>query len=278
MLIPRFWARAKGDATDPKGKKYALNVWGWSQDGVTDALAVAQRRLREGIQRLARGEPSDEYFYGRQPLREEILRTLGDPGAENEAMVTRNRYGAEVLNTARIPFVDVDAPRSGGSSGFFGLFKKKDKEDPILARLREACGRSGRSTFRIYKTSAGYRVLAPDLSLDPKSQDTQDFLGAFGSDPAFMKLCRIQGSFRARLTPKPWRIDVPPPPNQFPREDPSTRAAFSDWLKTYESAAQSFATCRFLESVGSMLPTSRSRALIEEHDRATQAESGRPLA
>ncbi len=278
MLIPRFWARTRGDATDPEGKKYALNVWGWSQEDVSDALSVAQRRLREVVGRLTRGELGDEYFYGRQPLREEILRTMSGEAFEGEdVVVTRNRYGAEVLNTARLPFVDVDAAPGGASSGFFGLFKK-DKTDPALTRIREACARQGRCTFRVYKTSAGYRVLAADLSLDPKSQATQDFLGSFASDPAFMKLCRIQGSFRARLTPKPWRIDLPLPPNQHPRDDPSARAEFEAWLSKYESACREFATCRFLESIGPTRPSSRSRALIEEHDRVTRATSDLPLA
>jgi len=278
MLIPRFWARTKGDATDPGGKKYALNVWGWSEDGVTDALVMAQRRLREAVARLTRGETSDEYFYGKQPLREEILRTLGASGEGGEAMVTRNRYGAEVLNTARLPFVDVDVPPAVGLSSLFGFFKKKDKTDPVLTRIREACARNSRSTFRVYKTNAGYRVLAPDLSMDPKSQSTQDFLAGFGSDPAFMKLCRIQGSFRARLTPKPWRIDCPPPPNQHPREDPSARTVFDAWLKKYESVSQAFATCKFLESIGSTRPSAETRTLVEEHDRVTRAESNLPLA
>lgn len=277
MEIPRFWARTKGDATDPSGKKYALSIWGWSQDGVTDALSVAQRRLREVAGRLTRGEPGDAYFYGRQPLREEILRTLGESREGNEAVVTRNRYGAEVLNTSRLPFVDIDSPPGGASSGFFGFFKK-DKTDPTLVRIREACAQKGRSTFRVYRTCAGYRVLAADLAMDPKSQATQEFLTSFGSDPAFMKLCRIQGSFRARLTPKPWRMDLPLPPNQFPRDDRAAQTEFQSWLEEYERASSKYATCKFLESIGSTRPSSETRIVVEEHDRVARAESDLPLA
>ncbi len=277
MLIPRFWSRTKGDVTGPSGKKYALNMWGWSQEGVTDALGVAQRRLREVTGRLARGESGDEYFYGRQPLREEILRSVGEPDGAIEALVTRNRYGAEVLNTARLPFVDVDLPPAGASSGFFGFFKK-DKTDPTLKRIREACAQKSRSTFRVYRTRAGYRVLATDLSMDPKSEGTQDFLASFGSDPAFMKLCRIQGSFRARLTPKPWRIDLPLPPSQYPREDPAALAEFEEWLKEYERASSGFATCKFIESIGTARPSTETQGLVKEHDRVTRSESDLPLA
>ncbi len=277
MLIPRYWAKTKGDATDPQGKKYALSIWGWSQEGVSDAVSVAQSRFREVVARLTRGEPGDEYFYGRQPLREELIRTLGEPGERTEALVTRNRYGALVLNTARLPFADIDSPPAGLGSGLFGFFKK-DKTDPTLLRIREAGARHARSTLRIYRTFAGYRVLAADLALDPKSESAQDFLAGFGSDPAFMKLCRIQGSFRARLTPKPWRLDLALPPNQYPRDEPAAQAEFDAWLKGYEQACSGFATCKFLESMGSTRPSSETLALVEEHDRMTRAQSDLPLA
>ena len=56
---------------------------------------------------------------------------------------------------------------------------------------------------------------------------------ALGADPAFLHLCRIQGSFRARLTPKPWRCGQANPPGSFPRE-PEAQAAFAEWLAQYQ--------------------------------------------
>ncbi len=43
-----------------------------------------------------------------------------------------------------------------------------------LERMRAACGRSPRTSFRIYRTSAGFRVLATDLLLDPQSPQAQE--------------------------------------------------------------------------------------------------------
>ena len=273
MLIPPFWANARGEATDPEGKHYALRLWGWSQADVAEALSLAQRRLRETISRITSGSIGDDYAYGRAPLREEIVRTIGDDG---QTIITRNRYGALVLNTTRLPFIDVDAAPVASGGGLLGFFKKAPAADPALERIRAACARSARHGFRIYKTSAGYRVLVTTGGLEPQSSGTEAFLKDFDADPAFIKLCRLQSSFRARLTPKPWRIDCPLPPGQHPREG-KDEDAFRAWLSKYEAASEGFAACRFLESTGAR-PSTELMVLVDEHDRMCGATSDRPLA
>ena len=34
MLIPSHWSKAQGSAEDPEGKRFALQIWGWSQTSV----------------------------------------------------------------------------------------------------------------------------------------------------------------------------------------------------------------------------------------------------
>lgn len=279
MLVPRHWASADGGATDPDGKRYRFRLWGWSQESEGDALAMARQRLADLVARITSGAPAGAaYLYGKQPLREEIVRTVGEAGSPSEAVVTRNRYGALVLNTAQVPFVDVDAPAAGGLSRLLGRLRRAPPADPVLERIREACRASGRHAFRIYRTKAGYRVLATDLLLDPRAESTQDFLARFAADPWFMKLCKLQGSFRARLTPKPWRCGCPLPPGRHPRRDEGVQRAFEAWREAYESASGGFAACHYLETVGAALPSSKARAVVDEHDRVCGAQSGRPLA
>ena len=104
MLIPKHWSSADGDASDPDGKRYALRIWGWSVSNLTEAADVARRRLADASARIRSGSlGKDPYFYGKTPLREEIIAAVGKDG---EAIITRNRYGALVLNTARVPFID----------------------------------------------------------------------------------------------------------------------------------------------------------------------------
>jgi hypothetical protein len=276
MQIPRHWARAKGKAQDPSGKPYALSIWGWSASSAAEAAQVAERRLVEARARIANGAPRHEaYFYGKTPLREEIVRAIGGEGA---AVVTRNRYGALVLNAARVPFIDVDVPEGGGFGlrAFFG--KRPDPAAAVLARVREACARSRGASFRIYRTAAGFRVLATDLTLDPGSARTEELLEGFGADPFFTKLCKLQASFRARLTPKPWRCGCPPPSTSYPREDAGARSTHEAWLAAYEAAIRSKATCSLVETVGFGRTSDEARPIVEEHDRECRVEEALPLA
>jgi hypothetical protein len=157
------------------------------------------------------------------------------------------------------------------------VFGRRPSTDPVLERVREACQDKGRNSFRIYRTRAGYRVLASDLFLDPREASTQGFLAAFDADPFFTKLCGLQGSFRARLTPKPWRCGCPLPPGRHPREA-GAASGFAAWLAAYETASDRFASCKYLESIGPGRTSSEARAIVEEHDRVSRALSDLPLA
>lgn len=277
MHIPAYWSKATGSAQDPAGRRYAMRVWGWSARDLTEAAAVARQRLAEACGRVAAGTlGSQAYFYGKAPLREEIVRRVGE-----DAIVTRNRYGALVLNTSRVPFMDVDAPSSarGAGGGLFGLFRgqRPDPAAAVLERVRAACRRSPGTSFRIYRTAAGFRVLATDLTLDPTSSQAQALLADFSADPFFVKLCRLQASFRARLTPKPWRCGCALPPCSFPREGPA-QEAFGQWLRSYEAATRSKATCEMVETHGPGRTLPEAAQIVAEHDRACRVGAGLPLA
>ena len=276
MQIPRHWARVKGATEDPSGKPYALSVWGWSANSKAEAAQVAERRLAEARARIGRGAPRHEaYFYGKTPLREEIVRAIGGDGS---AVVTRNRYGALVLNAARVPFIDVDLPESGGL-GLRALFgKRPDPAAAVLDRVREACARARGASFRIYRTAAGFRVLATDLTLDPQSARAEELLAGFGADPFFTKLCKLQASFRARLTPKPWRCGCLSPSTPYPREDAGAQRKHEAWRSEYEAAIRSKATCSLVESVGFGRTSEEARAIVDEHDRVCRVGETLPLA
>ena len=276
MQIPRHWARAKGLAQDASGKPYALTMWGWSASSTAEAAQVAERRLVEARARIASGAPRHEaYFYGKTPLREEIVRAIGgDAGA----VVTRNRYGALVLNAARVPFIDVDVPEGGGG-GLRALFgKRPDPGAVVLERVREACARVRGASFRVYRTAAGFRVLATDLTLDPQSARTEELLSGFGADPFFTKLCKLQASFRARLTPKPWRCGCLSPSTSYPREEAAARRKHEAWLSEYEAAIESKATCSLVEAIGFGRISDEARPIVEEHDRVCRVGEKLPLA
>jgi hypothetical protein len=184
---------------------------------------------------------------------------------------------ALVLNTAQVPFIDIDRPHVGIFARLARAIRRASGDDAGLEPVREACRRSGAS-FRIYATRAGYRLLVTDRFLDPQAASTEAFLAEFGADPFFIKLCKLQRSFRARLTAKPWRCGCTPPPGQFPREDPALEAAFRSWRGEYETASNRFAACRYVEDIGPGRTLPEVRAIVEEHDRRARAHEALPLA
>lgn len=148
-----------------------------------------------------------------------------------------------------------------------------------LEKLRAALASAGKGAFRIYRTAAGFRALATDRAFDPASAEAQGLMKATGTDPWFVQLCLAQKSFRARLTPKPWRLGMKPPPVQFPREDPLDEQRFAEWLAEYEQLSTKHATCKYLETAGKAGMVGEGDAsLVELHDRMSRATESLPLA
>jgi hypothetical protein len=287
MKIPKYWMRREGDVQRPDGTPLRLSAWGWSDTSTSEAEGRAGDRFRSLQQRVTQGlELPRGYGYGSRPMREQILEEIPGPDGRPDALLTRNSYGSVVLNAARAMFVDVDVPRRSSPrdepAGFsvmrmFGLGGGAKEQAAALDRLRHALAGSG-GTFRVYRTAAGFRLLATDRVFVPASSDSESVMRATGADPAFVQLCRVQESFRARLTPKPWRMGEMPPPSQFPRGDREQEAAFNEWLERYERASASKATCRFVETVGSGWLHREIAPIVRLHDERTKAESDLPLA
>jgi hypothetical protein len=279
MHIPTTWTKASGIAQAPNGKLFNITVWGWGDDQA-GAGALAAERLQRVLDRIGRGEPFPaKYAYGSRPLREEILETFdGAAGGEPAALLTRNSYGAQVLNAARLLFLDIDLEEPTTTQRIKGLFAGKSPQETALTGLRDALQQHTRTTFRVYRTAAGLRVMAVDREFDPAGPDARQLMEATGTDPAFMHLCRVQHSFRARLTPKPWRCELTGPPGDHPRQDAGSRQRFAEWLSAYEAASQGYAVCRYLETIGPGEARGEARTLLELHDRVSRAEEDLPLA
>ena len=279
MQIPFFWARASGDATSPEGKRLSLFAWGWSLTTRADAEQGARDRLARMVARVGKGEDLPKrYQYGERAIREERLEDLSGADGSTVMVVTRNRYGALVLNASAAMFIDVDLPPDE-PGGLMSMFKKKtDPAEPVLASVRGALAALAPRSFRIYRTAAGFRVLALDREYQPASAETTDIMTKVGADPAYVQLCRAQTSFRARLTPKPWRCRHTTPPGDFPRDDPALQQRFEQWLTGYDAACAGHATCRFVEQLGQAPTAAAVAPVLALHDRLTLADSGLPLA
>lgn len=278
MRIPRAWAKATGEGIRPDGKAISVAVWGFGEDH-SSAKSSASQRLQSVLDRIRRGDRfPDKYAYGERPLREEILQTVESAtGNDVSAVVTRNVYGVEVLNAARLLFLDVDLGPPNVFQPLLRVFGIS-KEERALTRLRDVLRTNSDATFRIYRTASGFRAMAIDRDFDPTDGGVQELMQSTRTDPAFARLCMAQRSFRARLTPKPWRCGLWGPPGRHPRLDGEMQQRFAAWLAKYESASMSYATCRYLETVGSGSPKGDKKTLLELHDRATRSSESLPLA
>lgn len=87
-------------------------------------------------------------------------------------------------------------------------------------------------------------------------------------------------AFAPRVSPKPWRIGIsqhmrplgirPVNPDRLPERQ--------RWIDDYERAAASFASCRFVESLGSSTVHPSAADVQRIHDELCQANSELPTA
>jgi hypothetical protein len=134
---------------------------------------------------------------------------------------------------------------------------------------------------RIYRTPSGLRVLALHRAFDPDDPEALECFKALAADPVYVRMCRNQKCFRARLSAKPWRLGIarhiisgrvawPPKPDRLP--------ARSAWIEHYESAANGYAACAWITDLGSGGVSPEVRPVMELHDRESKALTGLPIA
>lgn len=126
---PPYWRQRTGSAIQPDGRKIALTVWGWSWTSEWDAESVAAERLTTAFANLQAGAERANY-YPRLPLREETLREVSGRSEKLLAVISRNRYGAEVLSTQAVVIADVDLPAQRRSRGRLRRIFASGADDP----------------------------------------------------------------------------------------------------------------------------------------------------
>lgn len=274
MRIPRYWAKASHQTKDNEGAPLKISCNWWSDSSLEEARSFASRHALEVAKRVSSGVALNQYSYGDRPLREERMREVLGENGEPAAVITRNSYGSLILNTRRVMFLDFDAPETSRLSksikrlfGFGSSF-----EEEVLSRITSWIKSNPNFGLRLYQTAKGYRGLVSHAYFDPKSQSTENTLVALGCDPLYLKLCKTQECFRARLTPKYWRCrDIPAPPNRFPWESSSEERKFREWERMYKEKSARYATCKFISNYGASNQAAEARIVIEEHDKVACA-------
>lgn len=151
----------------------------------------------------------------------------------------------------------------------------------LLSRIESYLEQHPERLLHLYETPNGMRALVMDRTFDPLSQESETTLAALSNDPLFVRLCRQQQCFRARLTPKPWRVptlgSARPPKKLWPL-DAERLVKHREWVARYEAQTQGFAACRYLETRGNAPACAAALAVQAVHDEISSAHTSKPLA
>ena len=319
--IPKYW-EMKDVCFDIDGDEVGCYVWGYSDGDPEIARQMIQEKIpkvEEAIRRSWAGSDRNDHdhqaewrrYYHVDAIREQRLEDFS-PDGEEIAVITRNGYGAKIINCPEVMFVDIDTDEedegnyppvpdhwSGQPGCLAGLFGGEGDADPNPESLRseaeEASPRPALSQskvmalnlvkkyaesnpgsgFRIYETTLGLRLIATNQLYDPASDSTMEILQALDCDELYMRLCRVQKCFRARLTPKPWRIGHKSPPagNRNPNNPcnprsptPAKDPEYIRWLESYEARSDSYQACHFIEKIGMEAPEPSIKEVVRVHD------------
>lgn len=279
MKLFRYWRKVEGMLDIPGMPPQRTTVYGASDISEADAECQAAGKLRLIQERILGGGSFDSENYT-APIREEIL-SVAAPGN----VITRNRYGAQVLNSETVFFADVDDSsfrrrRPGWLGRLLGRREESVDEfrerllDRILRRLSGSVPENAH--VRIYRTRAGYRIMITGAELPPGSRSAAALLRKLNADWLYTMLCAKQQCYRARLSPKPYRIGLKTPRLNYPYPA-DAMPALENWLREYESRSGGYAVCRLIKTLGGQ-PLKSAREIINEHDSRCRVDAKLPLA
>jgi hypothetical protein len=269
----------------------AVTAVGWSFNSAAEAERHAVENSEKRAQLLVAGGSSERarHYYVDRPMREPILRDFRDSAGQKVGIVTRNIYGALILNTARLCFIDVDLPERPPTSSVVNLIKRFFggstppvaefvPETEALQRAEAWANSHAPWLWRAYRTKAGLRFLAAHAPLEVDSRVVREAFEALGADPLYQKLCAGQKCFRARLTPKPWRCGYSSAHLNWPFVDAAAESRFEKWDAAYRERCLAWRTCAALPSIGSARPAAQFAELISYHDETSGVAGQLPLA
>ncbi len=290
-----------------------------AQANATTRAADALKRIQSGEQ-LLRREPRQAYNGAEGvPIREEIIAEHGNVVITRNSYGALCLNTPDVLFAdvdfhsdphpgygcglglllmlpafwAGIHFASLAAFFALAAVGFllaFGLVRSLHKlsqtarggpEKMAAGRIEAFLARHSDWRLRLYRTPAGLRVLAAHRTFSPDEAEVAEFFQALGADPMYVTMCQRQKCFRARVSPKPWRIGmtahIKPRRGVWPVR-PEAMPARKAWIDSYHEKANAFASCRFEHEAGSGGTHETVRRVLALHDQLCRAESGLPIA
>lgn len=269
MKFAKYWSEVSVAVDEAIFGINKLSAWGASNEDATQAGIKAQERATILRQLVSRGvDAFREYEYWNGYIREEVLDEITNEDGHVLAVLTRNCYGAIVLNTESVLFGDIDVVEPGFLSKLLQRFGKAKKDKAFfVSKVEQYQKQNPMYTIKVYETFAGLRFVVTNKVFENYSKSAKAIFTALGADPLYVKLCKAQSCFRARLTPKPWRIKLDRPPSRFPRQEQSEINDFTSWVQNYEAASRAVSTVKLVAVFGNDFEHPDVARVLAVHDR-----------
>ena len=165
MRVFRYWVRCS-DELVVGGEKQVSTVYGGSNISVEDAIKEARNRLEKVQAKILYGRVLKNKDY-EVDIREEIVQEI-----DFQNIITRNRYGALVLNSENRMFIDIDQNKR--FMGFWdwllrnNLPRKELLQQKIIKKLSSKKYRA--TNARVYETNNGFRVVLLKETDSPRNK------------------------------------------------------------------------------------------------------------
>ncbi|WP_028025104.1 hypothetical protein [Enterovibrio calviensis] len=268
MKFAKYWKKHDVTVDSDIFGREKLSIWGASNTSENDAGVNAEKRLA-AMRAFLQGNFSkeDEYEYWVDFVKEEILEEVNATDGGLLAVLSRNGYGARVLNTDRVVFGDIDIQPAGFLERIMHRFGRPKKDKQFVIKQIETYQRLHPSlSFRVYETHSGIRFILTNQHYSPGDADVETIFQALNVDPLYTTLCKRQDCFRARLTPKPWRVGLSRPSSRYPRSTDEEQHEFQRWIRDYESASAPYTATKHLASFGEAKVSADIQKVIDIHD------------
>ena len=264
MKYFRYWIEAK-HRINIFDRPEEINLLVGSNVSREDAQQEAVLRAKRIEERIASGAPRDEYEAG---IREYVAEVIDDSN-----VVTVCRYGAKILNTNQYSVLDLD-DYPVGIWDMFKSVRKLSKKERIIYKFEESIRRFPQlgTDFRIYETAKGVRIIGGKY-IDPADPGNRRLLRKLNVDRLYLVLSSKQQCYRARLTPKPYRMRIKTIRVRTPLLCETD--AYRSWAQMYEEASQAYSVVRLIKTVGRDFSHDRA---IKFHDAQCNAHKGLKLA
>ncbi len=263
MKLNKYWVKEEYQITVNKQRE-TIHVWGGSNSSESDARENARIKAEKIQTKINSGSLDEAYEVA---IREHIVTEINSSN-----VVTVCRYGAQVLNTEQYTILDLD----DYPVDFFDIFRglsKMSKKERIVHKFKQKLKKRPQlgDDFRIYETAKGIRVIGKKY-VSPQDKKYRSLMRFFYVDWIYIEMSRKQNCYRARLTPKPYRMRG----KTFRVTSPliCETPEYKEWSTEYQQRSQNFSVVRLIETIGSNFSMD---PVIRLHDKTCNMSANKKL-